>query len=337
MRVMPPELALPQTRAVIRRLPDAWRAPLARLALAWFALLALTFGDWREMAHQWWNIDTYSHILLIPPILAWLVWSRRGELAKILPVGWWPGLIWMVAGLGAWLMGREAEINLVAQAGAVAALQGAAMALLGLRAALLLAFPLAYAFFLVPFGDEIIPPLQAITARIAVALTHLSGVSATVEGINIDTPAGLFIVAEACSGVKFLIAMIALGTLMAGTAMKSWRRRAILLLACALVSIVANGIRAWGTIFIAQYVGAEAAGSFDHIVYGWFFFAIVIAVVLSVAWRWFERDPADAGFAAADLDRIAAVRFERQGIPGQLALMAIALSVIVFAVLSRLG
>ncbi|MGN6497422.1 MAG: archaeosortase/exosortase family protein, partial [Tsuneonella sp.] len=67
-------------------LPDCWRRPLAHLAAAWLALFALTFAEWREMAHQWWDIDTYAHIVLIPPILAWLVWLRRAELAKIAPV-----------------------------------------------------------------------------------------------------------------------------------------------------------------------------------------------------------------------------------------------------------
>jgi exosortase A len=334
---MPPDLALELPRDGASGLQPAWRKPLARLALAWAALFALAFTEWREMAHQWWDIDTYAHILLIPAILGWLVWTRRGELAGLAPAAWWPGLVWLFAGLIAWLAGREAEINLLAQVGAVAALQGAVLALLGLRASLLLAFPLGYAFFLVPFGDEIVPQLQAITARIAIALTHLSGVSATIEGINIDTPAGRFIVAEACSGVKFLVAMVALTTLAAGTGMKRWPRRVVLVAGGALASVIANGVRAWGTIFIAQYVGAEAAGSFDHIVYGWVFFAIVIATVLAVAWPWFDREPAEAGYSAVELDRLAMVRFERHGIAGAWALAAIGLSLVLFAVLDRLG
>ena len=119
--------------------------------------------------------------------------------------------------------------------------------------------------------------------------------------ILIDTPAGLFIVAEECSGVKFLIAMLALGLLVAHTCFASWNRRAWFLIACVVVPIIANGIRAWATIFLAQYVGAEAAGGFDHIVYGWFFFALVLALVLGVAWRWFEREPEEAGWTAAGI------------------------------------
>jgi exosortase A len=312
----------------------AWAPALARLALASFVIFALTLAEWREMAHQWWDIDTYAHILLIPPILAWLVWLRRTEIRQIVPVGWGPGLGIVIAGLAIWFAGRAGGINLFAQTGAMVALQGTVAALLGVRTALILAFPLLYALFLVPFGDEIIPALQDVTARIAVALTHASGVPATIDGLFIDTPAGRFVVAEECSGVKFLIAMIALGTLVAWTGFRSWERRALLLAGAAFTSIAANGVRAWGTIFAAQYVGAERAGSFDHIVYGWVFFAIVIALVLGFAWRFFEREPGEAGLTALEADALARSIGGRD-ITGAAALLAIGGLAIAFAVLDR--
>ncbi len=315
-----------------------WASASLRLAAACLALFALTFSEWNEMAHQWWTIDTYSHILLIPPILAWLVWVRRVELARVAPSGWWPGLGWLVLGLVLWLVARSLGINIAAQAGAVMALQGAVAALLGLRAGLLLAFPLAYAFALVPFGDEIIPPLQAITAAMAAALSQWSGIATVADGIRIDTPAGLFIVAEECSGVKFLIAMLALGVLVAHGCFVSWNRRAWFMLACIVVPILANGIRAWATIFIAQYVGAEAAGSFDHIVYGWVFFGVVIALVLGTAWRWFEREPEDAGWHGSEIDRLPRVAaLERMALSPNLVLGAILLAASLFALFIRLG
>ncbi|MFA6218614.1 MAG: exosortase A [Erythrobacter sp.] len=316
----------------------SWLPALLRVVVAWIALGALTAAEWAEMAHQWWDIDTYSHTLLIPPIIAWLVWIRRGELARLAPQGWWPGLAWLALGLAAWLGGRSLGINLVAQAGTIMALQGAVLALFGLRAALVLGFPLFYMGFLVPFGDEIIPPLQAITASIATALTQWSGIETVADGIGIDTPAGLFIVAEECSGVKFLVAMVALGVLVAHTCFTSRARRAWFMLACVVVPVIANGIRAWATIFIAQYVGAEAAGGFDHIVYGWVFFAIVIALVLGAAWRWFERVPEDAGWTAGEVATLPLVaRWEGRALPADLVLAAVLAVALLFAALARLG
>jgi exosortase A len=328
---MPPELAIAEPMAPA----NIWRTASLRLVAAAAALFVATFAEWREMAHQWWDIDTYAHILLIPPILAWLAWLRREELAKTTPEAWRGGLLVLLTGLCLCLLGRLLGVNLIAQAGAVVALQGAVVTILGLRAAILLAFPLLYALFLVPFGDEIVAPLQTVTARIAVGLTHLSGGPATLRGFYIDTPAGRFIVAEECSGVKFLIAMVALGTLVAWTAFRSWKRRSVFLAGAVVISIVANGIRAWGTVFAAQYVGAARAGGIDHLVYGWIFFAVIVGAVLATAWRFFEREPHEAGLTAEQAEAIAA-RYEGRPLSADAALWIIVAAAIGFAVVARL-
>ena len=299
---MPPESLSPPVRptALIERIAPQWREPLVALTGAAALVMLVAAREWGEMAHQWWDIDTYSHILLIPPIIIWLIALKRTELVKITPQGWLPGLGVVGAGLLLWLVGRASDINLIAHAGAVGALQGVVLAVLGPRVALVVALPLGMGVFLVPFGDEIIPPLQMITAAMAIALTQWSGVAAEIDGINIYTPAGWFIVAEACSGVKFLIAMVTLAVLVCFTRLSSWKRRALFMLAAVIVPVLANGVRAWGTIYIAQFYGAEFAAGFDHIIYGWVFFAIVVAVMLAGAWRWFEREPEDYGWSAEE-------------------------------------
>lgn len=321
---MPPDSATLAKTPIAATRPLEWRAALVRLALAALALVALASREWREMLDIWWNVDSYSHILLVLPIIAWLVWIRREDVAQVAPRGWWPGVAMLAAALALWLAGRSAELNLLAHAGAVAMLPAATLALLGPRVAALLALPLGFAVFLVPFGDEIVPPLQYLTAEMAIALTHMVGVPARIDGIYIHTPAGLFIVAEACAGVHFLIAMVALGVLTSFTSFVSWRRRALFMLACVVVPVVANGIRAWATIYIAQFIGAEAAGGFDHIVYGWIFFGLVVALILGVAWRWFEREPEEAGWSLAELrGNVLLARLERYSAPNRILLHSI--------------
>lgn len=328
---MASEAALPGSRLWPADIPGAWRAPLVQLAIAWTALIALFFGEWHEMARQWWDSSTYNHILLIPPILAWLVKLRAPEVAKLAPRAWWPGLALLAGALAVWLIGSLAQVNLVSQFGAVTMLQAAVLALLGPRVAAAVLFPLGYMLFLVPFGDEIVPALQTITAKLAVALTHASGVPATVEGMFIDTPAGLFEVAEACSGVKFLVAMIALGTLVAHLCFANWKRRALFMAAAAIVPVVANGVRAWGTIYIAQSQGVEFAAGFDHIVYGWVFFAIVMGALLGGAWRYFDRAPEDQLVDANAIRRLPVLarlsRFDAGGWPVTFGALGLAVAV----------
>lgn len=316
---------MPLNPGLASQLPLTWRRPLVHLAAAWLALILLFRSDWTAMADQWWNISTYNHILLIPAIIAWLVWQRRGQLAHLQPANWWPGLVFFAGAMMLWLLGSFAGLAIIRQLGAVAMLMGSALAMLGPRVAAGLAFPLGYLLMLVPFGEELVPPMQMVTAAITIALVHASGIPATIDGVFIDTPAGLFKVAEACSGVMFLIAMFAFGVLAAQVCFISWRRRIAFMALTLAVPVLANGLRAWGTIFAAQYVGVKRAAGFDHIIYGWIFFALVIAAVLALAWRFFDRPGGDAMIDAAAIEaspaltRLAAMRI---GSAPSLAIMA---------------
>ncbi|MET1754798.1 exosortase A [Novosphingobium sp. RD2P27] len=295
-------------------LSEAWRGAIVRLLGVALLLLVLFARDWSEMVLHWWNISTYNHILLVPLILAWLVWQRRSELFKLEPVVWWPGLILLTGTAFVWLLGAFSGLNLARQAGAVGMAAASVPLFAGPQVAKGLLFPLLYMVFLVPCGEELVTALQMITAKITISLVHASDIPAHIDGVFIDTPVGLFEVAEACSGVKFLIAMIAFGALMANVCFLSWTRRAALLAACIIVPILANGVRAWGTIYAAQIIGVERAAGIDHIIYGWVFFGIVIAVIIGLAWRFFDR-PVDDTFIDAQaivedsvLSRMASLR-----------------------------
>ena len=204
-------------------LASAWRAHLAALAAAGGAILLLFARDATDMAAIWWSSTTFNHCLLIVPIIAWLVWQRLPELAALAPSAWAPGLALVAAGGAGWLLGEAGNIALLRHFGLVMMLQGAVVACLGKAVALGLAFPIFYAFFLVPFGEELVPPLQTLTARMSMALLALTGVPAHLDGIFISTPSGLFRVAEACSGVRFLVAMAALSALAANSASEPGR------------------------------------------------------------------------------------------------------------------
>lgn len=299
---MPPDATLPgPAHRILPDIPADGRRPLAAVALAWLALFAAFAQDWAAMADQWWNSSTYTHILLIPPILGWLVWQRKEQLAALTPSAWWPGLIGFSGAMLLWVLGAFAGFDLIRQTGADLTLVFAALTLLGPRVGRALAFPLSYMLFLVPFGDELVPQLQLVTARLTIWLVQLTGVPARIDGVFISTPAGLFEVAEACSGVKFLIAMIAFGVLACHVCFLSWRRRAAFMVLAVVAPVLANGVRAWGTIYLAQRFGADMATGVDHIVYGWVFFALVIALVIGIGWRFFDRA---AGAPLVDLSAI---------------------------------
>ncbi|MGZ8311522.1 MAG: exosortase A [Allosphingosinicella sp.] len=282
-------------------LATRWRAHLAALGAAATLLLLLFRGDAADMVSIWWNSSTFNHCLLIGPIIVWLIWQRLPELRRLTPAAWLPGLAVIACGAVGWLLGEAGGVAFARQAGLVLMLQGLVVACLGPGVARGIAFPLFYAWFLVPFGEELVPALQTVTAKIAMNLLGLVGIPAHLEGVFITIPTGYFEVAEACAGVKFLIAMVAFGALVANVCFRSWPRRIAFLAVSVVVPVLANGVRAWGTIYIAHLSDVEFAESFDHVVYGGIFFALVIALILAIGWRFFDRAPGERWFDPAEM------------------------------------
>lgn len=268
-----------------------WRRPLGVLVATAVLLLAMFRNDVAALAQLYWTNTTFGHCLFIAPVVAWLVWIRRVELSALKPVGWAPGLLLVAVGGFGWLLGDAGGVALARHLGLVMMLQGAVVTLLGPNVARGLLFPLAYALFLVPFGEGMEPPLQDVTVWITMHLLHLVGVPATVDGVLITAGGKYFEVAEACSGSKFVIAMIAFGVLVAHLCYRTWPRRIAFMAMALIVPVLANGVRAFGTIYAAVLTSVEAATGFDHIVFGWVFFGLVMAAVLAIGWRWFDRAP----------------------------------------------
>jgi exosortase A len=273
-----------------------WRPHLVALAAAAAAILFLFRRDAADMAGIWWNASTYNHCALVPVIIGWLVWQRLPELRQLQPSPWAPGLLLVGAGALLWLLGDAGGVGLARHTALILMLQGSTVACLGPTIARALAFPIFYALFMIPVGDEIVPLMQTVTAAMCMALLGVVGIPAHIEGIFITTPNGYFEVAEACAGVKFLVAMVAYGALVANVCFRSWTRRILFMLAAVAIPVVANGVRAWGTIYIASITGSDFASSFDHVVYGWVFFAIVIALLMAAGWPFFDRKVGDSWF-----------------------------------------
>lgn len=291
-------LALPRSDFAI---PAAWRRHLIALAAVSAVILLLFRRDLATLVNLWWTSTTYGHCLFIAPVVAWLVWTRRAELAQLSPQSWWPGLAVVAIGGFGWLLGEAAGVSFARQLGLVMMLQGAVVTVLGPHVARGLAFPLAYAWFMVPFGEWLEPPLQTVTVAMVMPLLHLFGVPAEVDGVLIHAGRYWFEVAEACSGSKFVLSMLAFGVLVMNVCFRSWKRRAVFFAVAIVVPVLANGVRAFGTIYAAELTSLEAATGFDHIVYGWIFFGLVMAAVMAAGWRWFDRAPDDPAFDPATL------------------------------------
>lgn len=253
-------------------------------------LILAAFGETLVgMVSVWMDSRTYNHGFLILPIVLYLVWLRRERLQAMTPRASVLGLLWL-AGAGAlWLAGELAQANVVQHVSLVLMLQGAVLTVFGPAFSRALLFPLAYLLFMVPFGDFAIEPLQALTAHYTTVLVRAMGVPIYLENWIIVIPGGSFLVAEACSGVRFLIATVALSALAANLLFERAWKRALFMLFAFIVPIVANVVRATGIVMIAWWSDFELAVGIDHIVYGFIFLSIVLLIMIAIAW--WMRDP----------------------------------------------
>ena len=262
--------------------------------VAGLGLVALCVGFHQEVGAAvsvWRESTAYGHCWLVLPIVAWLLWERRGVVAAgVAQPTAWPALaaaplvlVWVAADWLGLMEGRQLAL--------VGFAELLLIACLGWRLWWQLSAAFLYLVFLVPFGAFLTPALQRFTTGFILGGLDLLDIPYQANAFQITIPEGAFYVAEACAGLRFLIASVAFGVLYAVTIFRSpWRRAVFIAVAC-VVPVVANGFRGLGIVLLGHVLGSAEAGAADHLVYGWVFFSFVI-VLLTLAGLPFRQDAA---------------------------------------------
>jgi len=308
------------------RIAPAWRWPLAAFAVYELLVLWAFWDTGVSMVSIWDNSVSYTHAYLVPPIALWLAWRLRHRLAALAPrpAPWAVALLLPVATL--WWLGSLASVNAAMHFALVGMLVAGVPALLGWTVARTLLFPLAFLFFAVPFGEFLTPVMMDYTADFTVAALRASGVPVYREGLQFVIPSGHWSVVEACSGIRYLMASVMVGSLFAYLNYQSWQRRTAFVALSIIVPIVANWVRAYMIVMLGHLSNNTIATGVDHLVYGWVFFGVIITALFMVGARWAQPDPLASMALAAPLSQGADRGVDRP----QLALVLVLLS---FAVL----
>ncbi|MBB4844133.1 exosortase A [Paucibacter oligotrophus] len=281
-------------RAAPLRLSPAWRQALPGFALALLGVLLLFRGTGLAMVEIWHRSETFAHAFVVPPLSLWLIWRQRAALARLDPRPALSALLPLaLAGL-LWLLGELASVNAATQFAFTAMLILLVPATLGWAVARSLAFPLGFLFFAVPFGEFIMPQLMEWTADFTVAALRLSGVPVFREGLQFVIPTGSWSVVEACSGIRYLMASVMVGTLFAYLNYRSLARRWIFVGVAIVLPLAANWMRAYLIVMLGHLSGNKLAAGADHLIYGWAFFGVVMFAMFMIGARWSESDAAPA-------------------------------------------
>jgi EpsI family protein len=147
-----------------------------------------------------------------------------------------------------------------------------------------------FLFFAVPVGEFLIQPLMGVTADFTVAMLQFTGIPVYREGTFFSIPSGDWSVVEACSGLRYLIASVTLGSLYAYLTYRSWKRRLLFSIAAIVVPVFANSGRAYMIVMIAHLSDMKLALGVDHYIYGWVFFGFVMLLLFWIGSFWREDD-----------------------------------------------
>ncbi len=264
------------SEAVVR-----YRFPLLVLLLL---LGGLSFSAFTSMAEVWYRDPNYSHGFLVPLISGYIVYRKAGILKDTPVVPDNRGILVVLAALLLFVAASLGTESFTMRVSLVVVLAGLVLFLFGREVFRIAAFPLAYLFFMVPLPyilyDSVAFPLKLFVAKYSVLFLKTAGIVVWREGNIIMFPAIVLEVADACSGIRSLLSLLALSVAFAYFAQPSLLKRAAVIASAVPIALFVNALRVIVTGILAHYWGGRAAEGFFHEFAGMAVFGLAVVLMI---------------------------------------------------------
>ena len=257
-----------------------------QIGLCTSALAVLYYPALRGLAHDWINLTDSSPGFFVPLVSAYLIWKQFDQLCRLPRSPSNSGILLVIFGLILLLLGNQAAEHFTTRISFLIVLSGLTCYLMGWHHLRLMAFAIAYMAFMVPLPSFLLGnftfPLQLVASKVAAESLQLLGIPVLREGNLIHLANNTLEVAEACSGLRSLISLLALGTIFAYFSQKLFWKRATLVLSCFPIAVIVNALRVSMTGVLAHYDSLTAAESFFHGFSGYVLFIAAFAMMVLV-------------------------------------------------------
>jgi len=315
------------------------RGLAARVALAAAAFAAMAWG-FRALFLQHMPpilndpAEDMSFALYVPLFSLYVLWTERRKIAESVGEPGVGGLILALPGLAAGFLGtRGAQVRLEI-VGFVCLLVAVAWALFGRRTAKAVLFPALFLLFCLPlatFLDVVTVHLRLLASSTAFGVLRGFGAEVVRRGTMIGALDGSFAidVAEPCSGLRSIFALMALTAAYAYFNQPTWLRRAALFAASVPIAVLGNVARILSICLVARYASGEFAMGFYHDYSGYVIFSVAILAMVAAgeAMRRFLGPGPSAEGAAPESAPAAAAggvrRFARVAVPAALLALVV--------------
>jgi exosortase len=259
---------------------DAWYLALL------LPLLAVVYATVvPDMAGQWSDDPNYSHGFLVPLIAGYFIYQKWPELLTIPVRSSRLGLPIILASLALLVVGIAGTEYFTMRSSLVFLLAGIVLYWFGWQVLKVLALPIGFLLFMVPLPyivyDAMAFPLKLFITKVSVFVLKAMGIIVWREGNIIMFPQTVLEVADACSGLRSLMSLLALSVAFAFFSQQTNLKRTLLVLSAVPIAIFTNMLRVIVTGFLAQYYGAAAAEGFFHEFAGMAVFAMAMALLFA--------------------------------------------------------
>lgn len=255
-----------------------------------------------DLVLQWWDDPNYGHGFLIPAVSVYLVWQKRERLQRLEPRRNPWGLLILIAGLILCVLGTAAAEFFTVRFSLVLVLLGAIWFFYGTDFIQQLWFPILFLLFMIPLPYVIYYaisfPMQLLSTRTAAHILQSTGLTVLRQGNIINLPNYSLEVVEACSGLRSLMTLSALGAAMAYITQKNIVSGILLFLLSFPIAISANIVRILLTALGAVIISPKFAEGFLHEISGLVVFITgflalgMVGIGLNAFGKWFSASPA---------------------------------------------
>ncbi|MCG8512231.1 MAG: exosortase/archaeosortase family protein, partial [Rhodospirillales bacterium] len=260
---------------------------LLTAGIAWIVLaaagIAVFWAGFKDLLWIAWNDIESSHILLIPPLVAYLIWQRFDVIRKAGPSAGWLGLLPLATAVAVWEIGYREDHRVGSHLAIILWVVGTCIIAFGHRAAIKVGWPVLGLLLLampIPYSVRVqfAVPAQHLTAIVSEQVLLILGISVVRTGsvLNIgDTQVGI---AEACNGMRMLFAVVLICYAYAVASPMRWWARVVLTLISPFIALVCDGFRVVPTTWVYGWAETETAEAF-HDFSGWATAALAFGMV----------------------------------------------------------
>jgi exosortase D (VPLPA-CTERM-specific) len=260
--------------------PISW----IKFTLYGLLLIGIYYSAFTWLVTHGWEKEAYSYCWLIPPVVFFLIWLKRDELALLPSEPSWTGLAPIGLGIIFFWLGELGGEYFTMYVSSWLILVGLCLLHLGWQKLKTIGFPLFFILTMFPVPDfintRIMLQLRMISSKLGVAMIQVYGLPVARQGNIIDLGFTKLQVVDACSGLHSLISLIVLSLLIVYFFKDHIWKRAVLLFSSIPLAIVTNSFRISMTAILYKYFGAGVAEGFFHKFSGLLVFAICIPVLL---------------------------------------------------------